>query len=402
MQIFIRILLLAIFLCTIPSSSRCASDSMPIIAYCGVPHWKTSDESFRTFSECGFTVSLESSYESLDILLKACRYADKYGVKVLGRCKEMTSNPALAARVLKQEKGFFGYMIQDEPSVPELRLRENEIRRLKAIDSTHVFYINLHPYYHQSWIEPTLKVKTYPEYLKAASATSCQQISFDHYPVTTAGIRPTWYHNLEMVRQESIRSGKPFWAFVLSVPHDVPFTPNTYYPTPTLAALRLQIYSNLAYGAQAIQYFTYWTSSTKTFHYHDAPISQDGKKTKTYTLVQQMNKELKAVAPLFYGAKVLSVNHMVVIPEGTNRLTVAPLNLKSLKISGRAGAVVSQLQKDGHRYLAIVNKNLKGSMKVNIKPRNNTPRHLTKQLQEESMKSSYTIPSGDLLLFRLN
>jgi hypothetical protein len=402
MSIITRTLLLLSLLAGLPISAYCAMGKMPIIAYCGVPDWKTSDGNFRTFSECGFMVSLYPSYESLDLLVRACRYADKYGVKVIGRCPEMEKSPEAVAGILKKEPGFFGYMIQDEPSVPDLRLRENEIKRLKAIDSTHIFYINLHPFYHQSWIEPTLKVKTYPEYLRAASATSCKQISFDHYPVTTAGIRPTWYHNLEMVRQESLHSGKPFWGFVLSVPHDVPFTPNTYYPTPTLASLRLQIYSNLAYGAQAIQYFTYWISYSKNFNYHDAPIDKDGKNTKTYFLVQQMNRELKSVAPLFYGAKVLSVNHMVVIPEGTSRLTKVPLNLASLTVSGRAGAVVSQLQKGGHRYLAIVNKNLKGSMKVKIKTQNNVPRHITKQLKEEPMKTSYTVPSGDLLLFRLN
>ena len=376
-------------------------DEMPIIAYMGVPHWQTTDENFRVFSECGFNVSLYS-YPSLEQLVKACRTADKYGVKVLGSCPEMTGTPHKAATTLKSEKGFFGYMMQDEPNNLEIREKQQEIARLRAIDTDHVFYINLLPSYNAKWVKPSLKVDTYSEYLRTASATSCQQISFDHYPVTTAGLRPTWYHNLEMVRKESLASGKPFWGFALSVSHDVPNTPDTYYPQPTMASLRLQIYSNLAYGAQAIQYFTYWTPPSGNYHYHDGPISFEGKKTATYALVQQMNRELKSVAPLFYGAKVLSVNHMVVIPEGTSRLTKVPLNLASLTVSGRAGAVVSQLQKGGHRYLAIVNKNLKGSMKVKIKTQNNVPRHITKQLKEEPMKTSYTVPSGDLLLFRLN
>ena len=199
------------------------NSEMPVIAFIGVPDWETSEDNFRTFSECGFSVSL-STYPSLDLLVKACRYADKYGVKVLGKCPEMMNNPTLAAQTLKKEKGFFGYYLQDEPSVPEIRERQKEIERLRSIDMTHVFYINLYPCYHESWIEPATKAKTYPEYLKAASATSCEQLSFDFYPITTAGIRPTWSHNLEMVHQESLSTGKPFWGFVLSVPHDVPNT----------------------------------------------------------------------------------------------------------------------------------------------------------------------------------
>jgi len=377
-----------------------ATDEMPIIAFMGVPESHTSEEHFQTFSECGFTVSL-NPYSSLERLLKACRCAEKYGIGILGRCPEMVSNPVTAARTLKGEKGFFGYYIQDEPTAPDLHLRQKEIKRLKAYDATHAFYINLHPFYKASWIKPTLKVDNYAEYLKMAAATSCQQLSFDHYPITTGGIRPFWYYNLEMVRQASLTSGKPFWGFVLSVPHDVPFTPDTYYPTPTLGALRLQVYSNLAYGAQAIQYFTYWTPSPGRFNYHNAPVDVKGQKTATYTVVQQMNRELKSVAKLFYGAKVVSVHHLGNIPEGTTRQTEMPLNIRSMKIVGSQGAVVSQLQKDNHRYLAIVNKSHEQPLTVRIKANNNVPRHITKTLQEKKIKTSYTLSAGDILLFRL-
>lgn len=396
----IRLLLIMLFSyqCTLSFAEKA---SIPIMGFFGVPDWQTTEENFRVFSECGFDISIYR-YPSLELLVKACRYADKHGVKILGQCPEIYDSPDHATTILKKEKGFFGYLVQDEPSVPDIRLRQKEIENILRIDSTHPFYINLHPYYHQEWVEPTLKVKTYQEYLKAASATSCQQISFDFYPITTKGIRPTWYQNLEMVRQESLRTSKPFWGFVLSVPHNVPFDEGNYYPTPTLGSLRLQVYSNLAYGAQAIQYFTYWTPSNEEgFNYHDAPISRDGKKTQTYKLVQQMNRELKGVAPLFYGAKVLSVHHLGAIPEGTTRQNTMPLNIKSLKVVGRQGAIISQFQKGTLRYLAVVNKSHEKTLTLRIQPRNATPRHLTKQLKEEAIKTSYIIPAGDILLFRL-
>lgn len=376
---------------------------MPIIAYFGVPDWQTTEENFRVFSECGFTVSLYPFYPNLGQLQKACRYAEKHGVQVLAKCPEMVTAPAHTANILKKEKGFFGYFIKDEPSAPEIHIKEKEIVAIRRYDNEHPCYINLHPYYHEDWVEPTLKVKRYSDYLKIASTSSCQQISFDFYPVTTAGIRPTWYHNLEMVRKESLKSGKPFWGFVLSMPHDVPFTPNTYYPTPTIAALRLQIYSNLAYGAQAIQYFTYWTPSNEEgFNFHDAPISREGKKTKTYALVQQMNKELRVVSKLFYGAKVTSVKHLgKTLPKGTSRQNTMPVNLKQLKVVSAKGAIISQLQKDGKLYMAIVNKDLEREMTVLIKQKNDTPRHVTKELKEEAMKQRYAVPAGDVLLFML-
>lgn len=398
---FLAILLLMV--CNGIRANAVAKEGMPIIAYFGVPDWQTTEENFRVFSECGFTVSLYPHYPNIDLLRKACRYAEKYGVQVLGKCPEMVSSPAYAVNILKQEKGFFGYFIQDEPNAPDIRKREKEIVAIRRYDNEHPCYINLHPYYHKEWVEPTLKVKTYSEYLKVASAASCQQISFDFYPVTTAGIRPTWYHNLEMIRKESLKSGKPFWGFVLSMPHDVPFTPNTYYPTPTIAAMRLQIYSNLAYGAQAIQYFTYWTPSNEEgFNFHDAPISRDGKKTKTYAVVQQMNKELSVVSSLFYGAKVTSVRHLGgALPEGTSRQNTMPVNLKQLKVVSAKGAIISLLNKEGKQYMAIVNKDPQRAMTVLTEKKNDTPRHVTKELKEEAMKQRYVVPAGDVLLFML-
>ena len=379
-----------------------AEKEMPIIAYWGVPDTMSNESRFREFSECGFTVSIYP-YWQLETLVKACRKANKYGVKIIGRCPEMKNNPTAIANILSKEQGFMGYFIQDEPNVPEIRQRQKEIKRLQHVDSAHIFYINLLPFIQADWVEPSVKVKTYPEYLRAASSTSCNQISFDFYPITTAGVHPSWYHNLEMVRSESLASGKPFWGFALSVPHNVPNVPDTYYPTPNMAMLRLQIYSNLAYGAQAIQYFTYWTPTpTKDIIFHDAPIGLDGKKTKTYALVQQMNKELRVVSKLFYGAKVTSVKHLgKTLPKGTSRQNTMPVNLKQLKVVSAKGAIISQLQKDGKLYMAIVNKDPEREMTVLIKQKNDTPRHVTKELKEEAMKHRYVVPAGDVLLFML-
>ena len=396
-----RKLLLLLLLLNSQYARLVADDNdMPIIAYGGVPHWQTTDENYRVFSECGFNVSLYN-YQSLEQLVQACRQAEKYGVKILGSCPEMTDQPYRAALMLRYEKGFFGYLMKDEPNNPEIRLLQQDISQLRAIDNTHVFYINLLPYYRKDWVKSSLKVDTYEEYLRTASSTSCQQISFDYYPVTTEGIRPTWYHNLEMVRKESLASGKPFWGFALSVPHDVPFTTDTYYPTPTLASLRLQVYSNLAYGAQAIQYFTYWTPPSGNYRYHDAPISFEGEKTATYALVQQMNQELKTISKLFYGATVVSVHHLGTVPEGTTQLERMPVNVRSLRTVGTPGAVVSEIDKDGHRYLAIVNKSHTQPMVVQFEALNNVPLHLTKTLQTEAVRPSYNVSPGDLLLFRL-
>ena len=387
-RFYITIVILCICL-----QMRAGDDRMPIIAYMGVPNNLSTEQNFKTFSDCGFNVSLYG-YASIHELQEACRVAHKYGVSILGHCPETHENPEKAAAALKDQIGFFGYVIEDEPSAEDIVKREKEIQRLKKIDNTHAFYINLHPYYAE-WTLQHTKTRTYDEYLNTATATSCRQLSFDYYPVTKDGLRDGWFANLEAVRDKSLAKGIPFWGFVLSVPHAI-------YPQPTIGSLRLQVYANLAYGAQAIQYFTYWTPlPDRDNDYHNGPVDHEGRKTKTYALVQRMNQELKTIAKLFYGANVTSIGHLGTIDKGTRRQETMPININALKIKGKRGCIISQFNKNGHNYLTIVNKNHQGKLKVSIGARNDTPRHLTKDLKEEPMKSSYTVEAGDILLFKL-
>lgn len=386
------IILLSVFLACTQQSVH-ADDVMPIIAYMGVPNDKSTDQNFKDFHDCGFNVSLYG-YASLQQFVTACSIAQKYNVRILGHCPETHNKPEYAASILKFNKGFYGYVLQDEPSADDIRRLQKEMQRLNTIDNTHCFYINLLPYY-GSWILNHTKTNSYAEYLDVAGKTLCQQVSFDYYPVVKDGLREGWYYNLEMIRDLCLKTSKPMWGFVLSVPH-------YEYPQPTMGSLRLQVYSNLAYGAQAIQYFTYWTPVPEKLNdFHNGPITQDGRKTNTYWLVKKMNKELAAIAPLFYGAKVTAVNHIGVIPEGTTKLKGTPENIRRIITKGKGGSIVSQFEKSGHKYMAIVNKDYQDSLNLHIEKRNSTPMKVNTDLSLQEMASDYKIPAGGIIIFRL-
>ena len=139
---------------------------------------------------------------------------------------------------------------------------------------------------------------------------------------------------------------------------------------------------------------------TDQWDFHDGPISADGQRTQTYSLVKRMNQELRGLLPLFDGAEVQAVNHMVKIPEGTKKLRQIPTNIKRLKVVGRQGAIISTFKKDGHLYMAVVNKDYQSDMKLYIAARRDVTM-VTKQLKETTVKSSYNIGGGDILLFKL-
>src|SRR6185437_1527916 len=133
------------------------------------------------------------------------------------------------------------------------------------------------------------------------------------------------------------------------------------YPTPTLAHLRVQVFSDLAYGAQVIQYFTYWqagAANDPTFI--DAPIMRDGKRTVAYDRVKQVNAEIQGLAPAFVGSKVVAVGHIgQTIPQGTHRYKAqAPIASIKNESAATDGALVSLLEKGDQRFLVVVNRDI--------------------------------------------
>lgn len=367
---------------------------IPIVAYYGVPLKYSNVNRFKEFKEAGFDISI-CFYEDtpVDTLIRILNDAQKNNVRLLISSGWVSVQPHVGIPRIKNHPALFGYFLQDEPwpkDIPETTRRYQAMLKQDVQKPT---YVNLLPDYGTGMPEE-IKMPPYKEYLQKASTIGLPFISFDFYPIMKSGIRNTWYSCLEDIRHESLRTGKSFWAFALCTPH-------ADYPQPTIEMLRLQIYSDLAYGAQAIQYFTYWTPMpTDDWDFHDGPISLDGKRTKTYNLVKRMNQELRGLLPLFDKAEVQTVHHMVKIPQGATKLERVPTNIKKLKVIGHQGAIISTFKKDGHLYMAVVNKDYQNVMELHLSVKSPV-RMITKQLKETAVKSSYKVGGGDLLLFKL-
>lgn len=384
---------IAISLLSIACNAKGGNPSIPIIAYGGVPQNFTTDEHYRILRECGFDYSIVR-FNSIQAFCKALDCADRNKIKLIAHCPQTHDEPENSARILKNYPALFGYFIEDEPGGDRITILAKEIEKIKSQDCNHLCYMNLLPWYDKGQFH-TFKTDSYTSYIQRLIDAGSQIISFDIYPIQEEGIRPSWYENLEFIRKASIKSKVPFWAFALCTPH-------FNYPQPTLEQLRLQVYSNLLYGAQGIEYFTYWTPPVHgKFDYHDGPIDAKGQKTPTYSLVQSMNKELHTIGQLFYGARIQSVYHMVKIPEGTKKLSTPPINIKRIIVSGKEGAIVSQFKKDNHIYMAIQNKSYTKRITVQILAKNNIPVRITKDLQAESLRDKYTLPGGDIVIVRL-
>ena len=327
---------------------------MPILAWYSIPDSACTLERYQELRDAGFT----ATFPHLNTLVevdRALAFCKQTNLKLLVKCDELWNKTEEAVNHLKNNSCVLAYFLRDEPTCREFADYGAKVKEIQTLDPKRSCYINLLPD-----CGAAAMGAPYPEYVeRGIKELGTKIVSFDIYPIRYDGVLDSWYYQLETVSAAARKANLPFWAFALLCTHGS-------YPVPTLASLRLQLYSDLAYGAQCLQYFTYWNPIDVTFDYRFAPIAVNGKRTFIYDLVKQMNQEVQQVAGVFIGAKVESVRHLGDrMPYGIMRLTTLPKGFNIIDTHG-AHALVSQLNNDGHRYVVIQNCELEKSMMLTI------------------------------------
>jgi hypothetical protein len=357
----------------------------PIVAWSDNINTDVTLTRFPTMKACGMNIYLDvGNFDNLNALLKALDDAQTCNIKLIASCPELKSNTETTIKALMNKPALYGYYLDDEPELSEIQDLALLTAQIQAIDSKHPCYINLYP----NWIWGG--AAGYAANVKAfLEQTSVPFLSFDYYPIFSpqdgvpSTLHPDWYRNLEDIASAAKKKGIPFWAFALALSHS---TITSFYPVPTIAELRLQVFSNLAYGAQGIQYFTYWGL------YHDAP-------TIVYDRVKTVNQEIQNLSSVFLHASVISVWHTgAQLPNGTRPIDKLPAPVKSLTTSDE-GAVVSLLEKGDSRYLAIVNHDYKNPMTLTVSLESSV-----KQVQKtgsitEANSGTIQVDAGDIIIY---
>jgi hypothetical protein len=344
---------------------------VPIMAWYGVQEHTV--ERYREMKEAGIDHNF-TLYPNVNVLAEALDAAEAAEVKIIFHCPELENEPDNVVNRFKDHPALAGYYLQDEPNRNDFSHLGELARRIQGVDNQHFCYVNLFPNYASS---EQLGTSTYLEHVQLfLQEIYVPFLSFDHYPIriNDSGARflgSMFYENLGIISDEARKAGIPFWAFALTTA----FGP---YPIPTLADLRLQVYSNFAYGAQGIQYFTYWTPPPAEEDFHDGPIDYSTQqKTATWYTVRDMNREIKALSGVFLGAQVIKVEHIVktvfgrngTVPIGTTRFNFADRPkeaniIKRFTIPNSTNAVVSFLKNGNRCYMVVVNRNLSGGANV--------------------------------------
>ena len=366
-----------------PGQELVLEDEFPIVAWTGLDERKDSDDGFIAMKECGINTYLWW-YDTLEDLLYVLDNAEKEGIKIIARSQELYSEPEATVRKLMNHPALMGYCLKDEPEVWDLDWLAELVGKIQSVDKVHPCYVNIYPNWCWGGINGYLAMVT--NYLKKVPVPF---LSFDFYPIWEVdgvpGLREGWYANLEDARTASLRFGIPFWAFALSSPGK---EGNKEWPVATVGHLRLQMFSNLVYGAQGFQYFTY----------HGICLA--GAKRPTYNRVKTVNAELQSLGFIFRNATVKNVWHTgAEIPERTYPLKIMPEGLESLD-SGDAGLVVSRIEKEGRTYYALVNKDFEHDQQISIRFKSPVVRY-NHDGYLVSLDERITLPPGDITIFEL-
>jgi len=319
---------------------------VPILAWHSIPESELSLDRFRELAEMGLTHSL--MHYSPPGNARALDFAAQTGVKLFvgdGRFGSPGDELKQAAESYRDHPALAGYLLRDEPAVGAFAALAAARDALEAVDPDHWSYVNLLPTYANA---TQLGCATYPEHVRRFMLEFRPEVlSFDHYCILEGDrLRGDYFQNLEWIRQNALEFGTPFWAFSLTCPHKP-------YPVPTLGHIRFQVWSNFAYGAKGLQYFTYWTPQPGTWDFHDAPIRLDGTRSPTWEILKAFNQEVQACAGIILNSRAVAVYHTEPLPAGTRGLD------KSSPFSsidgGEAIVAVHQLPNE-ERYALVVNR----------------------------------------------
>ncbi len=302
--------------------------------------------------------------------------------------------------MLKDHPATFAYHIYDEPSadlLPALRFRKE---RIESLDPDHPVYINLLAYASQVG----MGARNYQEYIeKYIRDCKLKFLSYDFYPcrpeddpVYFDGIQSSWWECNEIVADLTKRYGIPWWGFAASCWID---REQHLFAKPTVENLRLQVYCNLSYGAQVIQYFVILQYGGTDF----APIMVDGSwNEEAYGILKDFNTELHRRGWMFDGSSMEKVRHTNAAPAWTTRFTNADLPPEIASLSTNQDALVGFIDNLGNKYITVVNKSLKEKMTLDV-IFNDMVYAIARDgifCEQKPGPASFTVDEGDMLVIK--
>jgi len=347
-------------------------------AWVSPPSEFINDQTYREIAESGIN-TIYALYENANDTVKALKAAENNNISYYVRDTSLTVLqeedydilPDLLAKY-KSYPAFKGYLVYDEPGPNKFEALGKLHQEFKKILPDKDFYINLFPTYSSLAQRDGLDYKEYLQ--KYIDVVKPEFISYDHYPlkqtVEGTAITEDFLYNLELVAEAGKKAGVPVWSFIQAM--DFGATNRK----PSEADIRWQVYTNLAFGVQGIQYFCYWTPvDDATTVFGEAMIDRQGNKTPIYDYVKNVNREILAFDHILLSMKNLGVMTYAPGSLPSEMFTENPLTewKPVKKIEAEREVILGAFESDnGAKAMILVNytdpgKNLTNKVSIQLK-----------------------------------
>lgn len=311
----------------------------PISYWCGPPQKIAADEQvIKDIADAGMTI-VESRYD-LHTNKNVAALAEKYGMQVSVQDDRMYDiNKGIEGweQLLEQYINDYrdipnlnDYFLQDEPVEQFFPGLARTKETMKKLDPNHKALVNMLA------VPPLNGAVKYERFIREfVEVFKPEIISFDHYCLMFRAVdrltdrpeadiseesrvsngwidkvfervdRPSYYDNLEIIRKVAAEQNVPWKAILQCVEH-------WDFRHVNESEMRWEVFAALAYGADEIDYFTYWTPAGRAegWDYHNAMINLDGTKNSRYYMVQRINKDLALLGKEVMDAESEEVLHI--------------------------------------------------------------------------------------------
>jgi len=330
------------------------------------PVWKhTNDLQYKVLSESH--VDCIQNVESTDLNtqeknFKMLDLAKKYEMKMYvsdPRVRGNEDSVKAMVETYRNHPATSGYYIKDEPDSAKMDWAIKTYRTIAALDKDKVPHVNLFP----DFAVKNYETEYVERWVNGVGAENLKYLSFDIYPYKIRGrFEKSYYNNLDIIRRVGLKYKLKTSSYLQS------FGIVDMYRRPTENEMRLNVYSNLAYGIKNPVWFCYATPTGQGEQkFMNSVIDSLGQKTDLYVPFQKLNSEMKQL-----GKTLIHLDAVAVFHSGDSLwmgTTPPPADFVAQPSDSRAQVIFSHFkdQNSDRAYVMVVNKSLREKKEIEFR-----------------------------------
>ncbi|MET6996281.1 hypothetical protein [Chitinophaga defluvii] len=359
--LFIPSLVILLLAIVRPAAGQKGNDQFLISIYSPPPATFINDEQYQLMKAAhidyilnigpGVTTDKAGNLKTLDMALKHGLKVYVYDARING------NNDSIKALVgdYKAHPALAGYYITDEPDSGRLQKAIDIHKLVTALDNKGDAYVNHLP----DWAVPGYEAFL-ERWINGVGKENLNYLAYDNYPYKRKqSLEKTYFNNLNIIRtmglKYQIKTSSCLQSFGMY------FSGVEELRRPNPDEMRMNVYSNLAYGVKNAVWYPYWSTIRHGDVITMSPciVDTNGTKTDLYAPFKVLNGAMKQL-----GKTLIHLDAQEVYHTGDSLwigTTHPPENFLWKVLDKGADVILSHMvnPKTGKEYIMVVNKSFK-------------------------------------------